>query len=278
MTTLSIDLNCDMGESFGAWTMGQDLEILPLISSANIACGFHAGDPGTMRKTVKAAISNGVALGAHPGLPDLMGFGRRNMAITPQQAYDMVVVQVGAMAATAASQGARLNHVKAHGALYNMAVGDPELTRALAQAVYDVDRSLTFYALASSNMARIAQDVGLTVAHEVFADRTYQPDGSLTPRSRPDAMIEDPQVSIRQVLRMVQEGRVTAVDGTEVEVQADTLCIHGDQPGAVVFAQTIRAAFEAAGIAVRPVAPEAQAAGARSGARPRPASPNAVRA
>lgn len=260
MTTLSIDLNCDMGESFGAWNMGQDLEILPLISSANIACGFHAGDPGTMRKTVKAAISNGVALGAHPGLPDLMGFGRRNMAITPQQAYDMVVVQVGAMAATAASQGARLNHVKAHGALYNMAVGDPELTRALAQAVYDVDRSLIFYALASSNMARIAQDVGLTVAHEVFADRTYQPDGSLTPRSRPDAMIEDPQVSIRQVLRMVQEGRVTAVDGTEVEVQADTLCIHGDQPGAVVFAQTIRSAFEAAGIAVRPVAPEAQAA------------------
>ncbi|HZH56430.1 LamB/YcsF family protein [Yanghanlia caeni] len=256
MTTLSIDLNCDMGESFGAWSMGHDLEILPLVSSANIACGFHAGDPGTMRKTVAAAIGNGVALGAHPGLPDLMGFGRRNMAITPQQAYDLVVVQVGAMAATAASQGARLHHVKAHGALYNMAVADPSLARALAQAVRDVDASLVFYALASSTMAQIAADVGLTVAHEVFADRTYQPDGSLTPRSQPNAMIEDPEVSIRQVLRMVQEGRVTAVDGSDVEVRADTLCIHGDQPGAVVFAKTIRDAFAAAGIDVRPVTRE----------------------
>lgn len=256
MTTLSIDLNCDMGESFGAWSMGQDADILPLITSANIACGFHAGDPGTMRTTVATAIGHGVALGAHPGLPDLVGFGRRNMAITPQQAYDMVVVQVGAMAATAASQGARLHHVKAHGALYNMAVVDPHLARALAQAVHDVDSTLVFYALASSDMARIAGEVGLCVAHEVFADRTYQPDGSLTPRSRPDAMIEDPQVSIRQVLRMVQEGRVTAVDGTEVEVRADTLCIHGDQPGAVVFAQTIRKAFEEAGIEVKPVSRE----------------------
>jgi len=256
MTTLSIDLNCDMGESFGAWSMGQDADILPLITSANIACGFHAGDPGTMRATVATAIGHGVALGAHPGLPDLVGFGRRNMAITPQQAYDMVVVQVGAMAATAASQGARLHHVKAHGALYNMAVVDPHLARALAQAVHDVDPTLVFYALASSDMARIAGEVGLCVAHEVFADRTYQPDGSLTPRSRPDAMIEDPQVSIRQVLRMVQEGRVTAVDGTEVEVRADTLCIHGDQPGAVVFAQTIRKAFEEAGIEVKPVSRE----------------------
>lgn len=255
MTGLSIDLNCDMGESFGAWSMGHDIEVLPLVSSANIACGFHAGDPATMKKPVAAALGNGVALGAHPGLPDLMGFGRRNMAITPQQAYDMVVVQVGAMAATAASQGGRLHHVKAHGALYNMAVGDPHLARALAQAVRDVDPSLIFYALASSNMARVATDVGLCVAHEVFADRSYQPDGSLTPRNRPDAMIEDPQASIRQVLRMVREGRVTAVDGTDIEVRADTLCIHGDQPGAVVFAQAIRAAFHEAGIEVRPVSP-----------------------
>lgn len=252
MSTLSIDLNCDMGESFGAWTMGQDIDVLPLVSSANVACGFHAGDPGTMRKTVAAAIGNGVAIGAHPGLPDLMGFGRRNMDITPQQAYDLVVVQVGALAATAISQGSRLHHVKAHGALYNMAVKDAALARALAQAVHDIDPSLVFYALASSDMARIASEVGLKVAHEVFADRTYQPDGSLTPRSRPDAMIEDPQVSIRQVLRMVTEGRVTAVDGTEVEVRADTLCIHGDQPGAVVFAKSIRAALEEAGIRVGP--------------------------
>ncbi len=256
MTTLSIDLNCDMGESFGAWTTGQDMEVLPLVSSANIACGFHAGDPATMRKTVAAAIGNGVAIGAHPGLPDLMGFGRRNMDITPQQAYDMVVVQVGALAATAASQGARLHHVKAHGALYNMAVRQPVLARALAQAVRDVDPTLVFYALASSDMARIAGEVGLTVAHEVFADRTYQPDGSLTPRSRPDAMIEDPEVSIQQVLRMVTEGRVKAVDGSDVEVQADTLCIHGDEPGAVVFAKAIRAALGEAGIRVKAVSRE----------------------
>lgn len=254
--TLSIDLNCDMGESFGPWVMGHDAEVLPLVTSANIACGFHAGDPGTMRKTVAAAIGNGVALGAHPGLPDLSGFGRRSMDITPQQAYDLVVVQVGALAATAASQGARLHHVKAHGALYNMAVRDPALARSLAQAVHDIDPSLVFYALASSDMARIAAEVGLTVAHEVFADRSYQPDGSLTPRSRPDAMIEDPQQSIRQVLRMVQEGRVTAVDGSDVEVRADTLCIHGDQPGAVVFAKAIRAAFQEAGIEVRRVSPQ----------------------
>lgn len=253
MTTLSIDLNCDMGESFGAWNMGQDTEVLPLVSSANIACGFHAGDPATMRKTVAAAIGHGVAIGAHPGLPDLVGFGRRNMDITPQQAYDMVVVQIGALSATAASQGARLNHVKAHGALYNMAVRQPALARSIAQAVHDVDPTLVFYALASSDMARIASEVGLKVAHEVFADRTYQPDGSLTPRSRADAMIEDPEVSIRQVLRMVKEGRVTAVDGTDVEVRADTLCIHGDQPGAVVFARAIREALQREGIEVRAI-------------------------
>lgn len=254
MTVWSIDLNCDMGESFGAWTLGQDADILPLVTSANIACGFHAGDPGTMRTTVSAAIGHGVALGAHPGLPDLAGFGRRNMEITPQQAYDLVVVQVGALAATAASQGACLHHVKAHGALYNMSARDPALARALAQAVCDVDRSLVFYALASSVMANVAADVGLTVAHEVFADRSYQSDGSLTPRSRPGAMIEDPDIAIRQALRMVQEGRVTAVDGAEVEVRADTLCIHGDQPGALSFAKAIRAAFEEAGIQVKTVA------------------------
>ncbi len=251
---LSIDLNCDMGESFGPWAMGNDTEVLPLITSANIACGFHAGDPATMRKTVAAALSHGVSLGAHPGLPDLVGFGRRNMDISPQQAYDIVVVQVGAMAATAASQGARLHHVKAHGALYNMAVGNLSLARALAEAVRDVDRSLVFYALASSDMAKVAEDVGLTVAHEVFADRSYQPNGSLTPRSRPEAMITDPQVSIRQVLKMAKDGCVTAVDGTDVEVRADTLCIHGDQPGAVVFAKAIRQALKEAGIEVKPVA------------------------
>jgi len=251
MMSLSIDLNCDMGESFGAWAMGQDADILPLVSSANIACGFHAGDPSTMRKTVALAVANGVAIGAHPGLPDLAGFGRRNMDITPQQAYDMVVVQIGALAATAASQGARLHHVKAHGALYNMAARDPALARGLAQAVYDVDPRLVFYAPASSAMARAAEELGLTVAHEVFADRSYQPDGNLTPRNHPGAMIVDVQASIRQALQLVVEGCVTAVDGSFVAMEADTLCIHGDQPGAVEFARAIRAAFQEADIQVR---------------------------
>lgn len=253
--TWSIDLNCDMGESFGAWKMGQDEEILPYVTSANIACGFHAGDPATMRKTVAAAIRHGVALGAHPGLPDLAGFGRRNMDISPQHAYDIVVVQVGALAGVAASQGGRLRHVKAHGALYNMASKNRELAAAIARAVRDVDASLVLYALAGSAQVDAAGEAGLKVAQEVFADRSYQSDGSLTPRTQPNAMIEDPDVSIRQVLRMIKEGKVAAVQGGDVAVAADTLCIHGDQPGAVVFAKAIRKALEAEGVAVglRPV-------------------------
>lgn len=248
---LAIDLNCDMGESFGAWSMGNDLAILPYVTSANIACGYHAGDPGTMRKTVAAALEHGVAIGAHPGLPDLVGFGRRTIDISPQEAYDMVVVQVGALAAVAASQGARLHHVKAHGALYNMAAKKPELAQAIARAVYDIDSSLVFYGLASSELTRAGEQCGLKVAHEVFGDRTYQNDGSLTPRKQADAMIEDATVSIRQVLRMITEGRITSVQGDEVPVKADTLCLHGDQPDAVAFAKSIRLALHEAGVQVR---------------------------
>ncbi|MEI7568552.1 MAG: 5-oxoprolinase subunit PxpA [Alcaligenaceae bacterium] len=248
--TLRIDLNCDMGESYGVWKLGNDEGILPFVSSANIACGFHGGDPATMRKTVAAAIKHGVALGAHPGLPDIQGFGRRNMAITDQEAYDMVVVQIGALAAVAASQGARLRHVKAHGQLYNMAVKDAGLARALAQATYDVDRELVFFVLAGSPMVPIAKAIGLKTAEEVFGDRNYAPDGTLSPRNKPNAMIEDVNVSIKQVLQMVQTGTLTANDGTTVKVQADTLCIHGDQPGAVMFAKAIREALQAAGIEV----------------------------
>ncbi|MGB3288091.1 MAG: 5-oxoprolinase subunit PxpA [Burkholderiaceae bacterium] len=246
----SIDLNCDMGESFGAWKMGQDEEILPYVTSANIACGFHAGDPATMRKTVAAAIRHGVSLGAHPGLHDLEGFGRRSMDISPQHAYDIVVVQVGALAGVAASQGGRLRHVKAHGALYNMASKNRELAAAIARAVHDVDASLVLYALAGSVQVDAAREAGLKVAQEVFADRSYQGDGSLTPRTQPNAMIEDPDVSIRQVLRMIKEGKVGTAQGGDAEVVADTLCVHGDQPGAVVFAKAIRKALAAEGIAV----------------------------
>jgi UPF0271 protein len=248
--TLKIDLNCDMGESFGVWKMGNDEAILPFVSSANIACGFHGGDPATMRKTVAAALKNGVSLGAHPGLPDLQGFGRRNMAITDQEAYDMMVVQIGAMAAVAASQGAALRHVKAHGQLYNMSVKDEGLARALAQATFDVNPALVFYGLAGSKMLDIAESIGLQVASEVFGDRTYSPDGTLSPRNKPGAMIEDVEVSIRQVLQMVQQGTLTANDGSTIKVRADTLCIHGDQPGAPAFAKAIRDALQAAGIAV----------------------------
>ncbi len=248
--SLRIDMNCDMGESFGAWKMGSDEEILPFVSSANIACGYHAGDPATMRKTVAAALKHGVRIGAHPGLPDLQGFGRRNMAISPQEAYDMMVVQIGSLAAVAASQGAKLSHVKAHGQLYNMSVKNEALAKALAQAVFDVNRELVFFGLAGSLMLDIAESVGLRTASEVFADRLYQPDGTLTPRSQPGAMIEEVEVSILQTLQMVKEGTVTASDGSKVKVRADTLCIHGDQPGAVTFAKSTREALTREGVTI----------------------------
>ncbi|WP_116520092.1 LamB/YcsF family protein [Achromobacter insuavis] len=247
----SIDLNCDMGESYGAWSMGNDAAVLAFVSSANIACGFHGGDPATMRKTVAAALKQGVALGAHPSLQDLVGFGRRAIPITPDEAYDITVYQIGALAGVAASQGARLHHVKAHGALYNMAAKDENLARAICQAVKDVDASLVLYGLAGSKLVDAARAIGLAAANEVFADRSYQDDGSLTPRTRAGAMIEDVDQAVAQVVRMVQEGKVRSVDGKDVAVQADTLCIHGDQPNALVFARAIREALERAGIAVR---------------------------
>ncbi len=252
MTT--IDLNCDMGESFGAWRMGDDLAILDHVTSANVACGFHAGDPATMHRTVEAAFARGVAVGAHPGLPDLQGFGRRTMAVTPREAYDMVVYQVGALAGFARALGGRLAHVKAHGALYNQAAKDYALSEAIAQATYDVDPTLVLFGLAGSESVRAAQAVGLRAAGEVFADRTYQDDGSLTPRRRPDAMIEDADTSAAQAIRMVRDGVVRATSGADVPVRADTLCIHGDQPGALAFVRRLRERFAAEGIAVAALA------------------------
>jgi UPF0271 protein len=247
---LRIDLNCDMGESYGAWSMGQDEAVLEFVTSANIACGFHAGDARTMQKTVAAAAARGVRIGAHPGFQDLVGFGRRNMQISPAEAYAIVVYQVGALSGFARAAGTRLQHVKAHGALYNMAARDQALAEAIARAVRDVDRELVLFALAGTAMIEIAESMGLTVAAEVFADRTYQDDGSLTPRTQPGAMIEDADVAAAQVRRMVLEGRVRAQSGRDVPVRADTLCIHGDQPGAVEFARRIRAELAAAGVQV----------------------------
>lgn len=246
--TLRLDLNCDMGEGFGAWRMGQDEALLDHVTSANIACGFHAGDPATMARTVKLAIAKGVAIGAHPSLPDLQGFGRREMAITPQEAHDLVLYQVGALAAFAQAAGGRLHHVKPHGALYNMAARDRSLADAIAQAVVDFDPSLVLVGLSGSQLLQAGVAQGLRCASEVFADRGYEPDGSLTPRGRTGALIEDEALAIARVLRMVREGMLTCRTGETISIQADTLCLHGDQPQALAFARRLRAALTEAGI------------------------------
>lgn len=246
----SINLNCDMGESFGAWTMGDDAAIMPYIHSANIACGFHAGDAHTMRQTVALALKCGVQIGAHPGLNDLMGFGRRPLPISPAQAYDLVVVQIGALAAVAKTQGAQLRHVKAHGALYNMAADNEALSQAIVQAVLDVDPSLHFFTLAGSLSYQVARTMGLFTLQEVFADRTYQNDGTLTPRTQAGAMITDEDQAIAQVLTMVKHGYVRTLSNKEIPIQADTLCIHGDQAQAAGFAARIHQVLKAENLLV----------------------------
>jgi len=248
--SLRVDLNCDMGESFGAWTMGRDAEALRNVTSANIACGYHAGDPGVMRRTVRAAHAAGVAIGAHPGLPDLGGFGRREMHVSPAEIEDMVLYQIGALAAIAAAEGTRLRHVKPHGALYNMAARNERLAAAIARSVAAFDRDLLLFGLAGSALLAEGRAAGLRVASEGFADRAYEPDGSLTPRSRPDAVLDDPALVVRRAVRMVTEGRVTATDGSEVTLLVDTLCTHGDTPGAQALVQRLRAGLEASGIAI----------------------------
>ncbi len=240
----TIDLNCDMGESYGAWKMGADAEVMPFISSANIACGFHAGDPATIRKTVRLAIDHGVAVGAHPSLPDIQGFGRRAMKITPQEMYDLVVYQAGAVEAFARAAGAKLHHVKCHGALYNMAATDEGLSDAMARAVKDLGSGVFLYALSSSKNYEIAKTLGLPVIGEVFADRGYSDDGTLAPRDRPGGMIEDAGQAVKQALAMIEEGYVTSLSGRRVPVAADTLCIHGDQPGAARYATELKKAFQ----------------------------------
>ncbi|WP_018131853.1 LamB/YcsF family protein [Effusibacillus pohliae] len=248
-----VDLNCDMGESFGAYKLGNDEEILNFVTSANIACGFHAGDPATMRKTVKLALEKGVAIGAHPGLPDLVGFGRRNMDISPQEAYDIVVYQIGALYGFVKAEGGTMQHVKPHGALYNMAAKNPALSKAIAEAVYKVDPELILFGLSGSELVKAGQSIGLRTASEVFADRTYQADGSLTSRRQPDALITDPAQAVQQVIRMVKEGKVASQQGVDVPIKADTVCLHGDGPHALTFARQIRELLQAAGVAVRAV-------------------------
>ncbi len=242
-----------MGESFGAWTIGNDSAVLPYVSSVNIACGFHGGDPSVMRATVHAAAAHRVAVGAHPGLPDLVGFGRRELAVTVQEVYDMVVYQVGALQATAFAAGVSMQHVKPHGALYNMAAVRRDLADAIARAVFDVDAALVLVGLSGSALIAAGARLGLRTSSEVFADRNYQGDGTLVPRHQPSAMVTDVEVAVQRAVRMVREQRVRAIDGTEVAVVAETICIHGDAPGAPQFAERIRTALHVAGVSVLPL-------------------------
>ena len=241
-----IDLNCDMGESYGAWKMGADAEVMPHISSANIACGFHGGDPATIRKTVKLAMDHGVAIGAHPSLPDIQGFGRRPMKISAQDMYDLVVYQAGAVEGFARAAGVKLHHIKCHGALYNMAATDEGLSEAMARAAKDL--GVMVYTLSNSIMMKVVKQKGVQTIAEVFADRGYSDDGTLAPRDQPGGMIEDAQRSVAQALGMIEGGFVTSLSGKRVPVAADTLCLHGDQLGAVLFAKELRKKFTERGI------------------------------
>ena len=239
-----VDLNCDLGESFGRYRLGEQEEILKYVTSANVACGFHAGDPTVMRETIELAIANDVKIGAHPGLPDLNGFGRREMNITPQEAYDMVVYQIGALQGFLLTKGVTMQHVKPHGALYNMASVNRPIADAIAKAVYDVSPTLILFGLASSELTAAGEAIGLQTVHEVFADRTYQEDGTLTSRKQDNALITDEAIAIQQIVKMVKEGSVTSVQGVEVALRADSICIHGDGAHAVEFAKRARTELE----------------------------------
>ena len=247
---LTVDINCDLGESFGRYKLGEQEEILRYVTSANIACGFHAGDPSVMRETVELAIKHNVQIGAHPGLPDLNGFGRREMNISAQEAYDMVVYQIGALQGFLTTKGMKMQHVKPHGALYNMASINRELAEAIARAVYDVSPNLLLYGLASSELTAAGEKIGLTTVHEVFADRTYQRDGTLTSRSQQNAIITDETSAMAQIIEMVKEGTVTSVQQTKVALKADSICVHGDTSHAVAFAKLARMRLEQEGIRV----------------------------
>ena len=249
-----VDLNSDLGESFGAYTIGMDEAVIAHVSSANVACGCHAGDPLVMDRTVAACQAAGVAVGSHPGFPDLAGFGRRNMNCSPREVKAYIQYQMGALLAFTAAHGVKLQHVKPHGALYNMAAKDLDLALAIAQGVASVDRDVILLGLAGSQMLEAGRQTGLRVASEVFADRAYQADGSLVPRSRPGAVIHDPEEAISRTVRMVTQGRVTAITGEEVAIDAHSICVHGDNPSAVEFVRRIRARLEEEGAAIVPIA------------------------
>ena len=254
-----IDLNCDMGESFGDYKLGMDDAVIQFISSANIACGWHAGDPCVMDHTVSIAVEHGVGVGAHPGYPDLLGFGRRNMDCTSEDLRNYVIFQIGALQAFCNAHGTQLQHVKPHGALYLTAVENEDVARAVAEAIVSVNPELLYVALAGAKgelMRRIGQEVGLRVVYEAFPDRAYSPEGTLVSRRQPGAVIKEPREVSERALRMVKDGVVIAVDGTTIPLEVQTLCVHGDNPKAVDLVRSIRETLEADGVAVTPMGKE----------------------
>lgn len=245
-----VDLNSDLGESFGRYTLGMDDKIIPLITSANVACGYHASDPVVMNKTIEMAKKAGIQVGAHPGFPDLMGFGRRNMNVSPAEAKSYVLYQLGALDAFCKANGMKMQHVKPHGALYNMAAKDYALSKAICEAIREYDDTLIVMALSGGELVRAAKDMGLRVAREVFADRAYEEDGTLVARTKEGAMITDEEEAIRRVIRMVKEQKVTAITGKDVPIQADSICVHGDGEKALAFVERIRKTMEEEGIKI----------------------------
>ena len=250
---MRVDINSDVGESFGAYSIGHDTGLMKSITSANIAAGFHAGDPSVLRATIRTAKAHGVAVGAHPGFPDMVGFGRRELNVTAREAEDLVLYQVAAVAGMASAEGMRIQHVKPHGALFNMAVRNAELAAAIARAVAAFDPMLLLFGLPGSEILKAGRSEGLLVAAEVFADRAYEPDGSLASRRKPGSVIHDPEMVVERAVRMVKDHTVVAIDGSVVPLQADTICVHGDTPGSDDLAASIRAGLERAGITVKPV-------------------------
>jgi len=248
-----VDLNCDVGESYGAYRFGADDALMPWITSANVACGYHAGDPLVMDETVRLAVRHGVGIGAHPGFPDLLGFGRRAMQLAPGEVENYVLYQVGALAAFARAAGAELAHVKPHGALYNVAARDVEMARAVVRGVARAGSDLILVGLAGSALLEAAREAGLAVASEGFADRAYNPDGTLRSRRLPGALLESPAAAAEQALRIARDGTVTAHTGEEVSLHVDTICLHGDTPAAVEIAQAIRHRLAQAGVEVAPL-------------------------
>lgn len=251
--SVKVDLNSDLGESFGAYKIGMDDEVIKLVSSANVACGFHASDPVVMQKTVKMAKEAGIGIGAHPGFYDLMGFGRRNMVISPKEAYAYVTYQLGALYAFCSQQGVKIQHVKPHGALYNMAGKDYELAKGICQAIYDFDPEIILLGLSGSQMINAGKDIGLRCANEFFADRAYEDDGSLRARSKEGSMITDENEAIERVVKVLKTGMVTTYSGNEIELKIDSICVHGDNAHALEFVKIIRERLSKEGIEIAPL-------------------------